>query len=95
MIVSLTREAAEDVMLAALAYDAEREGLGAKFEMEVGRVLERIEQLPFQFPAVEQGVHRALLKTFPYAVFFVTLEDQVRVFAVLHQHRDPRSWRER
>jgi hypothetical protein len=40
-------------------------------------------------------VHRALLHTFPYAVYFQTSDEIVVVLAVLHLRRDPKVWRGR
>jgi plasmid stabilization system protein ParE len=48
-----------------------------------------------QFPAVSREIRRALLQTFPYAVYFRVTDDAVIILAVLHLRRDPRTWRDR
>ena len=40
-----------------------------------------------QFPSVSVGVRRALLHTFPYAVYFRETEQFVVILAVLHLRR--------
>ena len=55
----------------------------------------RLRDSPLQFPLVSMDVRRALLPTFPYAVYFRVTDDAIVVLAVLHLRRDPRSWRAR
>lgn len=95
MLVELTAAAQADALQAALAYEAERPGLGFRFDAELDRALGRIGDNPLQFPLVHADVRRGLLKIFPYAVYFVMVGDHARVFAVLHQHRRPESWKPR
>jgi plasmid stabilization system protein ParE len=93
MIVELTPSAQSDLFDAAVAYELEREGLGARFEAQVDRLFTRISSRPLQFAQIsDEGVRRALVRVFPYAIFFIIVEDRVRVFAVLHQHRQPEAW---
>ena len=51
---------------------------------EVDRTFARIRELPSQFPNVAGEVRRALLHTFPYAVYFRASDQAVVVLAVLH-----------
>jgi len=89
MLVELTRLAETDVAEAAVAYELERPGLGSRFDAEIERVLSRVADNAMQFPVLSDGVRRALLRVFPYAVYFILVGDRARVFAVLHQHRHP------
>lgn len=59
-----------DLENAARRYEEEQPGLAARFLGDVDRTLERVRQRPLQFPAVGDDVRRALLHTFPYAVYF-------------------------
>ena len=36
-----------------------------------------------------------LLRRFPYAVYFGVTRETVELIALLHQHRDPRTWEKR
>ena len=92
--VIVNPSAGADVREAAFWYETKREGLGAEFVLELDALYDRIAQHPLQFPEIGEGARRALLRRFPYAVYFVT-DDAPVVLAVLHQHRTPRTWRER
>ena len=92
----IVRSSAEaDVREAAFWYESKREGLGVEFTLELDSLYERIAKNPEQFPAIEQRTRRALLRRFPYAVYFVVGDAAVVVIAVLHQHRQPGAWRAR
>lgn len=95
MLVELTRAAEADVGDAAVAYELERPGLGFRFEEEVDRVLAAIAENPRQYQVVAPDVRRGLVRVFPYSVYFTIFVDRARVFAVLHQHRDPDTWKAR
>ncbi len=84
-----------DVREAAFWYERKREGLGAEFTLELDALYDRIGQSPRQFPEIGDGARRALLRRFPYAVYFVIGEESPVIIAVLHQHRRPEAWRER
>jgi toxin ParE1/3/4 len=84
---------AEAELEEAQAWNEERSpGLGQSFVTSVQAAVERIRRAPFQFPAVDRDVRRALTRRCPYGVFFVTDEDRVVVVAVFHSSRDPREW---
>ena len=76
-------------------YEAEEVGLGARFLTELDGVVERARVMPRQFPEVGRSLRRALLRRFPYCVYFLDRGDAVIVFAVLHQHRHPTEWQRR
>lgn len=80
---------------AARWYEAERAGLAARFLSDVDRMFTRIAERPLQFPLVANDVRRALLHTFPYAVYFRSSNEAVVVLAVLHLRRNPKVWRGR
>ena len=46
-------------------------------------------EAPLQFPVVRGNIRRALLRGFPYGVFFTVHADTVQVLAVVHLHRHP------
>ena len=95
MLVELTDAAAEDVLEASLAYELERPGLGFRFEDEVDAAFSRIGDGPRQYPEIGSEVRRVLLRVFPYGAYYTIVGDRVRVFAVLHLHRHPETWKSR
>ncbi len=84
-----------DIQAAAVWYEDQRSGLGARFLDELDQVFRRIVDNPRQFPRVEDKVHRALLRHFPYGVYFLAKEESIDVLAVLHLHRHPEMWKSR
>ena len=87
--------AESDLDHAATWYNDQQSGLGLRFLDAVDQVFERIRVKPMQFPAVSAHVRRALLNTFPYAVYFRVTDQVVVVLAVLHLRRHPDMWRAR
>ena len=84
-----------DIDDAVTWYEQQQSGLGSRFLDVLDHVFKRIRETPLQFPTVSVSIRRALLHTFPYAVYFRETEQAVVILAVLHLHRDPRIWRGR
>ena len=84
-----------DLEQAASWYEEEQAGLGSRFLSDVDQVFGRIREMPQQFPAVSGDIRRALLHTFPYAVYFRATDETIRVLAVLHLRRRPGLWQVR
>lgn len=73
----------------------DRVGHGDRFLSELEVVLEAIRALPDRFPVVQGTViHRALLRRYPFALFFRVREGtgDVIVLAVFPQRGDPSKW---
>lgn len=87
--------AESDIDQAAQWYEDQQPGLGFRFLDVLDQVMERIRTAPLQFPSISANVRRALLHTFPYAVYFRVTEEATTVLGVLHLRRDPRAWRAR
>ena len=96
MIPVVIRDRAEgDVEKARARYAGEDERLGIRFMHEFTVAVDRISALSDQFPEIGNGVQRALLHRFPYAVYFIRREDGAIVIAVLHQRQRPGGWKPR
>jgi plasmid stabilization system protein ParE len=93
--LSVAREAEVEASEAAEWYEKRSLGLGRAFLDLVEITLEDIAERPRQFPLVYRDVRRALLKRFPYGIFFRVRQDQIRVLAVMHLSRNPRRWQRR
>ena len=92
----IVRSAAEDDILdAALWYEARATGLGSDFIRSVDECLASIARVPQQYPVVRRNARRAPTRRFPYAVYFVAARHSVEVVACMHVRRDPRRWRAR
>jgi plasmid stabilization system protein ParE len=84
-----------DLENAAQWYDEERPGLAQRFLKDVDRSFVRLRERPLQFPVVAGEVRRALLHTFPYAIYFRVSDEMIVVLALLHLRRNPKIWRGR
>ena len=93
--VRLTSAALQDLALAERWYLDEAAHVLASFEEEIDRAFCRISERPESYLTVESTVRRALVRKFPFSVFFRILPEWIEVVAVLHQSRDPRTWRQR
>jgi toxin ParE1/3/4 len=92
----IVREDAEsDIADAALWYESKSSGLGSEFLRSVDACLSDIARTPQRFPVVHRNLRRALLRRFPFGVFFISDDDVVRVVACLHVRRNPARWRKR
>ena len=69
--------------------------LGFRFRLETLATLRRIETFPYQFPVIDGIARRALLKRFPYSIFFDLNTDAPFVIAVVHQRRSEAIWMDR
>ena len=84
-----------DVEATARWYERQRPGLGLEFLGELRAAYTRIITGPLGYQSIGLGTRRALLRRFPYAVYFVVGDDVVTVVAVLHASRDPAEWQRR
>lgn len=92
----IVRPAAEaDIAEAALWYESRSLGLGGEFVRAVDVCLTEIRRNPESFPQIYKTTRRALLRRFPYAVYFVFSAIAIRVLACMHIKRDPRRWQRR
>jgi plasmid stabilization system protein ParE len=88
-------EAEAEALEAREWYERCRPGLGGEFVCELERVVREISGSPGTFAKVYGDVRRAILKRFPYGVYFRALSDEVLIVAVIHGRRHPRLWRRR
>jgi plasmid stabilization system protein ParE len=95
MKLKLLTAARSDVAGAIAYYNSGEPGLGPEFAAEVRKTIERVLQFPNAWTSVSQLVRRCQVNRFPYSVFYSLKNDTVVVTAVLHNHREPRTWRTR
>jgi plasmid stabilization system protein ParE len=93
--VIFRREARRDVLDAHRWYRERSPRLGDRFRDALDATIARMRQNPLGYQVLFREVRRALLRRFPYAVFFKNHEEVVIVIAVLHMRRDPDAWKSR
>lgn len=93
--VYLRPEAEADIEDAATWYDRQRKGLGQEFLDDVLVALDTISENPNIYPVVYRQSRRAVVRRFPFGIFYRVDEGLVVVLAVMHGSRHPRRWKKR
>lgn len=85
-------EAAREVQEAFDWYEERSEGLGLEFLRAAEACLAAVQRNPLAFPQAHKEVRRALMRKFPYALFYLIKEESIVVVACFHAKRDPIDW---
>ncbi|MGZ8217754.1 type II toxin-antitoxin system RelE/ParE family toxin [Methylomagnum sp.] len=93
--ISFHRTAQAEFNEAATWYEAQRTGLGLEFIAEVDRCITLIAENPHQYAVLYREVRRAIVRRFPYNVFFRIEPRGIRILAVFHARRNPAVWQKR
>jgi plasmid stabilization system protein ParE len=88
-------QADQEVQAARRWYEDQRLGLGTQFADAIDEAVERISSNPLAFPAVHGETHRAVVRRFPYGIYFRVRGDEIIVVAVMHGRRHPHLWQSR
>jgi len=86
-------EAELDISEAYVWYESRRVGLGEEFLSAVYSSMERIRRQPAIYARIHEEYRRALIRRFPYAIFFEYAETAITIYAVFHTSQDPEKWR--
>jgi plasmid stabilization system protein ParE len=95
MTLRLIPEAQADILEAAQWYENREPGLGRSFVEDVQASLQRVSDGPERFPVTYRNFRRAIIRRFPYAIYFAAKGPDTIVYAVLHQRRDQKLLDER
>jgi plasmid stabilization system protein ParE len=85
-------EAERDIEEAYDWYEGQRVGLGEEFLSCVDAAIEGICRWPKIYAVIYEHYRRALVRRFPYAVFYEYEENTVTVYCVFHTSQDPEKW---
>jgi plasmid stabilization system protein ParE len=88
-------EAAADLDEAYAWYENQRVGLGEDFLSRVDACIQSILRFPEKHAPFRGCYRRALLRKFPYAIFYEYVGNTVTVYSVFHTSQDPDKWRQR
>lgn len=91
----VTLEAGADIAEAIAWFGRISPSLPARLRVELDDVNASILEHPELHPVVYRNFRRALLRKFPYSVFYVVDGDVVLVVGVVHQSRDESAWKRR
>lgn len=76
-------------------YESRRVGFGEEFLCSVDACLKAICRLPETHGKVHKDYRRAMVRRFPYSVYYKYAEGTVTVHLIFHASRDPEKWRQR
>jgi plasmid stabilization system protein ParE len=92
MQVIVRPAAAADIDEAFLWYEGQRSGFGHEFLAAAQTLIDAVAQHPLRYPVVRRTTRRALLRRFPYAIYFRVYGEVIVVVACMHGRRNPRRW---
>ena len=70
-------------------YESQRSGLGVDFIDSLAIVINRINTNPKFYSIIFQDIRRAIVRKFPYAIFYRIEAEQITIIAIFHSKRDP------
>ena len=76
-------------------YEQQQFALGKKFLIAVNTAAVRLAAGPERFPIVHKKVCRALVRGFPFSIYFIVERNRIFILTVVHQRRDPKLWKSR
>jgi plasmid stabilization system protein ParE len=91
----VTREAHADIAEAIVWLPDVSPTLPPRFAEEIDRIYGLILEHPQMYPSVYKRFRRALLRRFPYSIFYVFQPPLLLIAGVIHQSRDDSSRKKR
>lgn len=91
----LSDESRLDILDAFSWYEIQREGLGKDFELCLEAGLNSLQRNPLSYQKRFREVHVYFITRFPYGIHYTVEGDEIKVFAVFHTSRNPKSWADR
>ena len=95
MKLRLTSAAEADVREINAWYHELHPELARNFRDSLDAVLASIRRNPNAYPVVYGDFRRAVMRRFPYCVFYVIEKTETVVLACTHGRRNPRTWQSR
>ena len=92
MKVRFRAEAAADVLRARKWYDQQRQALGDEFVEALEQLIDLISTFPAAAGEIGAGHRRAVLRRFPYSLYYGIDQDVIDVVACLHNARSDDLW---
>lgn len=76
-------------------YENQRQELGHEFLTALQACMNQVQESPLSRAIVYREIRAALVKRFPYVVYYRVESSRVMVVAVQHGRRSSRRWRQR
>ena len=95
MIIRFTPDADAELAEARQWYAHQRADLNIEFMERIDDALLQIVRNPHLYHVVYRTLRRAVVRRFPFAVFYEVTAGEIQVVAVFHSRRDPEIWKSR
>lgn len=100
MIIKVSTDAALELEAAAIWYEKEQKGLGARLINAFENVVQLMKEptppwTPVQGRAKPLGAKKLVLHRFPFSVIAIELDQTITIVAFVHQSRKPGYWLKR
>jgi len=93
MLPVIFREGAEaELQEAHRWYEGCEVGLGSEFMRCVDARVQLIQRYPEIFPVVRRDIRQAIVRRFPYSIFYTPTKNAIIVLSVFHASREPKRW---
>ena len=73
-------------------YEKHEPGLGSEFVRCVDGCVQLIRRHPEIFPVAHKNIRQAVIRRFPYSIFYFCQDKTIIVISVFHASRQPRRW---
>ena len=91
MKLRYTRRALAELLAAHQWYEEQEPGVGREFLRLFRRLIDSVAEHPAMYPRHRDTIRRAIMRKFPYSVFYCVEDDVILVIAVFAMSRDPES----
>ncbi len=93
--IKILTEASIDIKEITGWYKNISQPLAARFVSQLYESFERITSNPNAWFNINKKARRHRLSNFPYLILFFQEGDNIIVFAVIHERRNPKTWKRR
>ena len=91
----IRRAAENDIAEAQIWYETQREGLGIDFHVEISQTIDRLAETPFIYAITYRDIRKAVVRRFPYLVWYRVSGIVVTVLACTDGREAPNKMRPR
>jgi len=96
MLSAVYRAVAKDELQKAFYWYEEREpGLGSEFLRSIEGTMQLIRRHPKMFPIIHKNIRQAVVRRFPYSIFYLIEAKKIVILAIFHTSRNPSIWQQR
>ncbi len=89
----LLNEAEIEMQQAYDWYEEKSIGLGDDFMLCIDSKMQAILRTPLIYQKVYKNIRRAVIRRFPYCIFFIKEDNVIQILSIFHAHKNPMTFR--